>query len=306
MKLDRRTFLASAAAFVGGSLSPRRATAAALHRFRHGSFDITVLSDGHFKLPADIVAPDAMPAEWVDIEKRLGGSGGAIDARCNVPLIETGSELILVDLGGGGKFQPTEGQLEGAVLSSGHDPLAVTKVLLTHAHPDHLWGMLGADGKPRFPNAAYYIGAPEWDFWMAPDYATAMPEALHAFADGSQRDLGAIRERVVTIKDGDEVAPGVHAIATPGHTPGHFSYAVSGPETLVVTGDVVTNEIVSFEHPTWRFGNDTDKQAAIATRKRFVDQSAADRFRLLGYHFAYPGLGRVERAGNAFRFVADT
>ncbi|MER9585801.1 MBL fold metallo-hydrolase [Mesorhizobium sp. M0276] len=305
MKLDRRTFLASASGFVGCTLSPGYVMAASPYRFRHGAFDVTVLSDGHFKLPAEIVAPDATPAEWAHIEKRLGGSGGTIEAKCNIPLIQSENDLILVDIGGGGKFQPTEGQLETALSAAGHDPAAVTKVLLTHAHPDHLWGMLGSTGKLRFPNATYYIGATEWDFWMTPDYASSMPEVLHSFAQGSQRDLSAIRERVLTVKDKDEVLPGIHAIATPGHTPGHFSYALTGSETLVVTGDVVTNEIVSFEHPAWRFGNDTDKQTAIASRQRFVDRSATDRFQLLGYHFAYPGLGAVERIGNAFRFVAN-
>ncbi|MER9431972.1 MBL fold metallo-hydrolase [Mesorhizobium sp. M0408] len=255
--------------------------------------------------PAEIVAPDAILAEWAHIEKRLGGSGGTIEAKCNIPLIQSENDLILVDIGGGGKFQPTEGQLETALSAAGHNPAAVTKVLLTHAHPDHLWGMLGSTGKLRFPNATYYIGAAEWDFWMTPDYASSMLEVLHPFAQGLQRDLSAIRERVMTVKDKDEVLPGIHAIATPGHTPGHFSYALTGSETLVVTGDVVTNEIVSFEDPAWRFGNDTDKQAAIASRQRFVDRSATDRFRLLGYHFAYPGLGAVERIGSAFHFVAN-
>ncbi|MER9839161.1 hypothetical protein NKJ28_30150 [Mesorhizobium sp. M0145] len=140
---------------------------------------------------------------------------------------------------------------------------------------------------------------------MDPEYASTMPEALHRFAEGSQRDLSAIREHIVTVKQGEEVVSGIHAMATPGHTPGHFSYALAGPEMLVVTGDVVTNEIVSFEHPAWRFGNDTDKDAAVASRQRFVDRAAADRFRLLGYHFVYPGLGAVERTARAFRFVAN-
>ncbi|TIN07710.1 hypothetical protein [Mesorhizobium sp.] len=109
MRLDRRTFLAGAAGFVGcSSVRPWRAMAASPHRFRHGSFNITVLSDGHFMLPAEVVAPDAMPAEWVDIEKRLGGSSGAIDAKCNVPLIRTEKDLILFDLGTDDRQGPAE------------------------------------------------------------------------------------------------------------------------------------------------------------------------------------------------------
>jgi glyoxylase-like metal-dependent hydrolase (beta-lactamase superfamily II) len=304
MTIDRRGFLlGSASALTAGSISSALGQPSASYAFQHGSFHVTVLSDGHFGLPAEIVAPDASPAEWAEIERRLGGSAGIVRANANIPLIRSGNDLILVDVGGGGKFQPTEGQLAHAVSAAGYDKGAITKVLLTHAHPDHLWGMLGPDGRPRFPNATYHLGAAEWDFWMNPNYASLMPDVLHDFARGSQRDLSAIRERIVMVKDGDEVAAGIHAIATPGHTPGHFSYALNGQETLVVTGDVVTNEVVSFEHPGWRFGNDTDKDAGSKTRHRFVDRAATDRFVLLGYHFTYPGLGRVEKGGAAFRYV---
>jgi glyoxylase-like metal-dependent hydrolase (beta-lactamase superfamily II) len=270
--------------------------------FRHDTFDITVLSDGHFALPAEVVAPEATPEEWIDIERRLGGRDGSIRVNANIPLIRSEDDLTLIDLGGGGKFQPTEGRLAYSLAEAGYDASMVTKVLLTHAHPDHVWGMLRPDGRPRFPNATYYVGAAEWDFWMDPEFA-AMPTALHDFARGAQRDLSAVRDRIVLVKDGDDILPGLQAIATPGHTAGHMSYALAGPETLVVTGDVVTNQIVSFEHPAWRFGNDTDQDIGARTRQRFVDRAAADRLLLLGYHFAYPGFGRVERSGNEYRYV---
>jgi glyoxylase-like metal-dependent hydrolase (beta-lactamase superfamily II) len=138
---------------------------------------------------------------------------------------------------------------------------------------------------------------------MDPDFASSMSSVLHDFAKGAQRDLSAVRERLVLMRDGDDILPGLQAIATPGHTPGHMSYALAGPETLVVTGDVITNQIVSFEHPAWRFGNDTDQEIGSKTRQRFVDCAATDRLLLLGYHFAYPGFGRAEKYGNEYRYV---
>ncbi|HYP14956.1 MAG TPA: hypothetical protein VEQ63_13595, partial [Bryobacteraceae bacterium] len=157
--------------------------------------------------------------------------------------------------------------------------------------------------RPRFPNATYYVGAAEWDFWMNPDFTSSMPSVLHPFAEGAQRDMSAVCERIILVKDDDDILPGLQAIATPGHTPGHTSYTLSGHETMVVTGDVVTNQIVSFEHPAWRVGNDTDQEVGAKTRQCFVDRAAADRLLLLGYHFAYPGLGRVERSGSEYRYV---
>jgi glyoxylase-like metal-dependent hydrolase (beta-lactamase superfamily II) len=274
-----------------------------LFEFRQGNFNVTVLSDGYFALPASTVAPEASSDEWLDIERRLGGSAGTIRVYANIPLIQSGDDLILIDLGGGGKFQPTEGRLASSLAAAGHDRDSITKVLLTHAHPDHVWGLLGSDCRPRFPNASYYVGAAEWDFWMDPDFTSSMPSVLHPFAKGAQRDLSAVRERIVLVNDGDDILPGLQAIATPGHTPGHTSYALSGHETMVVTGDVVTNQIVSFEYPAWRFGNDTDKDVGAKTRQRFVDWAAVDRLLLLGYHFAYPGLGRVGRAGGEYRYL---
>ncbi len=280
-------------------------TAATPFAFRQGRFHVTVLSDGGFPLPASVVAPDASPLEWRAIERRLGGRAGSVEAKANIPVIQAGDELMLVDLGGGGKYQPTEGKLVRAFNDAGLDRMAVTKVLLTHAHPDHLWGMLDAEGRPHFPNAEYVIGEAEWSFWMKPDFASAMPPALHPFAVGTRRDLSAVADRIVKIGDAAEIVPGLSAIATPGHTPGHLSYALAGARTLVVTGDVVTNEIVSFEHPDWHFGNDTDQAKAAVTRRRFVDRAANEHLWLLGYHFAYPGLGRAEKAGQAFRFIPD-
>ena len=43
---------------------------------------------------------------------------------------------------------------------------------------------------------------------------------------------------------------------------------------------------------------------AAATRRTLLDRLAADRSRLIGFHLPYPGLGRVERTGSAYRYVA--
>ncbi len=190
-------------------------TAATPFAFRQGRFHVTVLSDGGFPLPASVVAPDASPLEWRAIERRLGGRAGSVEAKANIPVIQAGDELMLVDLGGGGKYQPTEGKLVRAFNDAGLDRMAVTKVLLTHAHPDHLWGMLDAEGRPHFPNAEYVIGEAEWSFWMKPDFASAMPPALHPFAVGTRRDLSAVADRIVKIGDAAEIVPGLSAIATP-------------------------------------------------------------------------------------------
>ena len=187
--------------------------------------------------------------------------------------------------------------------SAGIAASAVTKVVFTHAHPDHVWGTQSEDGSLTFPNATYYAGQAEWDFWMDPDFLTKMPLALHDFARGTRRALDAVNDRVILLQPGHDVVAGVRAIDTVGHTPGHLSFELSGGEGLLIAADVATSAIVSFEHPEWVFGFDTLPDVAIRSRRSFLDRAATDRPKLLGYHWPYPGLGYAERHGGAFQFV---
>lgn len=301
---SRRLFLAGALAAGGLGGLPRNVFAAGPHRFVHGAAEVFVLSDGYFPLPAEVIAPEASPEQWTTIAARLGGAGRTIDVPVNVPVIRIGRELIVIDVGGGGRFQPTEGALFANFRAARLDPAAVTRVLLTHAHPDHLWGLSAPDGSLRFPNATYYISPVEWDFWMSPDFARTMPEVLHPFARGAQRDLSAIKDRVVMLRPGQEVVTGLQAVDTSGHTPGHLAFEFAGREALLFAGDAITNPVTSFEHPHWRFGNDTDPDAAIRTRSALLSRLARQSSLLLAAHLPYPGIGRVERNGAAFRLQA--
>jgi glyoxylase-like metal-dependent hydrolase (beta-lactamase superfamily II) len=285
-------------------LRPAPETAAsAPYRFRHGAFDITVLSDGFITIPQDILLTSGAADERAALRSRLDTVGDAVRPKANIPALRTGADLILIDIGAGYKYQPTDGRLADNLAAAAIDPGAVTKVVFSHAHPDHIWATLDESGRLRFPNAAYYVGAAEWDFWMDPDFLTNMPPALHEFARGAQRDLGAVRERAVMLQPGDEVVSGLQALATPGHTPGHLSFEAAGGEGLLITVDVANNEVVSFGNPDWRFGYDTDPDLAIRTRGKLLDRVATDRMRLLGYHWAYPGVGFAERRGRGFHFT---
>jgi glyoxylase-like metal-dependent hydrolase (beta-lactamase superfamily II) len=163
--------------------------------------------------------------------------------------------------------------------------------------------MLDHSTKLNYPNAAYYIGASEWNFWMAPDVAWQLPEGFRSIVPETQQDLEAIKERVTLIKAGDEIADGILAISTPGHTPGHLSFELDGGSGLIITADAVTHKIISFEHPSWRNGFDFDSGMAIQTRKVLLDRASADGIRLLSFHFPYPGTEFSEATNGAFRFI---
>ena len=273
-------------------------------RFNNGSFEVTVVSDGFISVPIEIVAPQGSPEERDVILKRTGNlQSGLVESKANIPVIKSGKDLIIVDIGSGTKYQSSDGRLAKNLISAGIDTGAITKVVFTHAHPDHVWGTLGPDGKLTFPNAAYYVGAAEWDFWMDPDYLTHMPSELHEFARGARRDLTAISDRAIMLKPGDDIVTGLRVIDTAGHTPGHVSLEMSGDEGLIISADAATNEIASFSHPTNRFGYDTIPELAIKNRSRLIDRASSDRTKLLGYHWTFPGLGFAERNGLGYRYV---
>ena len=290
----------------GADLLPGHVIAATNYSFTQGEFDVTVLSDGYITIPSDILLSDGTPDQRASILPRVDTLDGMVKPKTNIPLLRKGEDVILIDIGAGHRYQPSDGMLTDNLKLAKIDPESVTKVVFSHAHPDHIWATLNEDGSLRFPNATYYVGAAEWDFWMDPDYLTKMPAVLHDFARGAQRDLGAVQERAVILKAGDDVLTGLRALDTPGHTPGHLSFEIAGGDGLLIAVDVANNEVVSFEHPDWRFGYDTAPDLGISTRLRFLDRAAKDRTRLLGYHWAYPGLGFAERNGGAFRFTRSS
>lgn len=303
-QFDRRQVLIGGCALAATAMLPCHSLANSAYRFQEGDFDITVLSDGYLSIPDAIVVPKMAAAERSAVLSRLDAAHGVVRAKCNIPVIRKGADLVLVDIGGGHKYQPSDGRLADNLQAAEIDPADVTRVVFTHAHPDHIWATLNEDGSLRYPNATYYVGASEWDFWTDPDYLNAMPDALHEFARGAQRDLGAIRERAVMLKPGDEVLTGLRVFDTAGHTPGHLSLELDGHDGLLIAADVANSQVVSFEHPDWVFGYDTIPELAIRNRTRFLDRAVTDKIKLLGYHWEYPGVGYAERKGNGFQFAS--
>jgi glyoxylase-like metal-dependent hydrolase (beta-lactamase superfamily II) len=301
----------AAALALGAAQAPARAAATmkgtqvpGYYRFMLGDFEITVLSDGAYDLPTDLIGQNQsretvqafLEANFLDPDLRT--------SHVNIPLINTGEELILVDVGGGSNFLAGAGRLVENMEAAGYSPDDVDKVFITHAHPDHLWGLLDDFDEPVFAEAEFFISAPEWDFWSGDAAAEALPEMFQSFAAGASRRLPVIEDAITRTANGDEIAPGITVIDTPGHTPGHASLRIaSGGETLIVTADAMTHQYVSFEHPGWWSGTDLDQQMAERSRRMILDLVAEERSMILAYHLSFPGLGHVARAGDAYRFV---
>lgn len=300
----RRAALAGGVAAAIAPLIGRPARAQFIARSAAGGGELGILSDGGLTLPVSAAARGVPEDALTALLAQGGHSGPTIQSSLNVPVLKRGSEVILFDCGGGPNFMATAGKLPAAMAAAGIDPASVSHVLLTHAHPDHLWGAVDDFDAPAYANATYHLSQGEWDYWMDPGLFGKLPETQHAFAAGAQRILKLIEPKLKRFRPGEEPVAGIAAIDTAGHTPGHVSFEVrGGGEPFVVTGDAITHPIVSFQRPDWPGGFDRDGEQAAASRRKLLDRLATDRLLLSGYHLPNGGLGRAERSGSAYRFV---
>ncbi len=303
MFFSRRDFLAASALTLAAQGLPSVARAAP-YSFKHGAFDITVVSDGHLVLPTSFLAPGAPREEREALLKAAGQTAEQYESPTNITLIKSGSDLILVDMGSGDRFMPTAGKLWDNLKAAGIDKNAITKVVFTHGHPDHLWGTVDELDEMMLPKAAYFAASAEWDFWQSENATSGLPAERAGFVTGARRNYAQIKDRVKMLKAGDDIVSGLRVIATPGHTQGHVSLEVAGGEGLIVGGDALTHAQISFAHPEWRPVADHVPDEAAATRRKLLDRLASDRSLLIGFHLPYPGVGRVQRSDGAYRFIS--
>jgi len=301
--VSRRTVLQLAAGAAAAFLAPRRAFA--LGETRFGEKRVLMLADGTLTLPLSFIYPDAPRDELTALLASHGITGEALTPDCNVTLVQDGERTILFDVGAGTNFMPTAGKLPESLAEAGVDPSQVTDVVFTHGHPDHLWGLLDEFDEPLFPEAEFHMNRIEWEYWRAADTLEKTPEERKTFVVGAQARLAVLEDRIKLFEYGAEVVPGVEAVDTSGHTQGHTSFMLhDGSQSLMILGDAISQAAISFEKPEWPSGSDHEPEKGAATRLRLLDRLSAEKSAIIGYHLPHPGIGRVEKAGAAYRFIA--
>src|SRR5690242_17299624 len=313
--LTRRAMLGAAAATVVLPIAARAAAPAAatqapgFYRYKVGSIEITVVTDGVNRLP--VTDAFVLNAKKEEVNAALAEAflePGVFVGPYNPIVINTGSKLAVVDTGTGeAAYKSSKGQ-SGQFLSNlaaaGIDPKAVDVVIISHYHGDHINGLLRADNSLAFPNAEILVPAGEHQYWT--DDGEMGRAATQRIADNFKNVRrvisGEVLKRLRTYEADKEVMPGVTAVSTPGHTPGHTSHVVSsGAATVYVQADVTHAPFLYARHPGWHAFYDPQPVQAEATRRKVYDMLAAERMTVQGFHYPFPSVAHVEKTATGYR-----
>jgi len=275
------------------------------YRLAVGDVEVTALYDGFIDLDTKILS-NASPAEVQRLLARMFLGGQKVQTAVNAFLVNAGGKLILVDAGAAKAFGPTLGYIGDNLKAAGYSPEQVDVVLLTHLHADHAAGLLGADGKPLFPNAQVRVAQADHDFWLSEEIAAKAPDGFKPFFKLA-RDAAAPYQAAGRWKPfaGEvEVAPSITAVDAHGHTPGHTAYLIeSKGQRLLIVGDAVHSHAVQFARPEVAIEFDSDKKKAVAARKKLFARAAKEKLALAGMHLPFPGLGHVRAEGKGYAWV---
>src|SRR5262245_31313265 len=197
------------------------------------------------------------------------------------------------------------GRLQDNLAAAGIGRDTIDVVVISHFHADHVNGLLDAESKPAFPKAEIKVPDAEWTFWMDDGGMSRAPKGrMTELFHNNRRVFDALGRKVTRYAWDREVAPGITAVGTPGHSIGHTSYVVaSGKDRVFIQCDVNNQAVVFSKHPEWHGWFDQDPPQASATRRRVYEMLAAEKMPVQAYHHPFPGFGRVERDGAAFRVV---
>ncbi|MGL4234745.1 MBL fold metallo-hydrolase [Tabrizicola sp.] len=321
--LNRRKIILTAATAAAGLILPTGAALAQTapapaplaplgnaghYRFAVGDDIVaTVLSDGLIGGAPQVYASDAPEAELQEVLTRAFLPTDRMTLNLNTLLIEMNGQRILLEAGASQTMGPNGGRIFENLAAIGLTPEDIDVVVVSHTHPDHVGNLRTADGGKAFPRATVFAPRADWDFFVTnePDlsYMPVPEDFRRNFAAAIKRSVEPVTAGIELYDAGAEIVPGLTTLPAIGHTPGMANFLVqSGSDQLLLTADLAYHPLVNVDRP-WLPGPDRDKDTALASRRRIFDMAAADRMLVLGFHFPFPGLGRMLKTDIGYAWV---
>lgn len=268
-----------------------------------GNYKITSLFDGMGPLQKGMFIGDA--AEIDAAMSAAGLSGEALPAPITAFLLQSDDRTILIDAGMGDVdiLGPGFGRVSDALDAVGVSEGDVDLIIVTHAHPDHIGGMVKT-GQPVFPNAEVVITDVEHGFWSDAGMMAQAPAEAQGLFQLAQSVFAAYADRLRPVATGAEVAPGIKLELSPGHTPGHaLAHIDGGDRQLLMVADTLHSSVLHTALPDIGFGFDVDSATAAASRRRVFDRAATDNLIVAATHVPFPGFGQFVRSGDAYAYL---
>ena len=265
--------------------------------FRLGQMQVSAIRDGEISLEASLLKG----IDPVEVRRMLGGKDAATTP-VNAILVRMPGKTVLVDTGIGKDPEEDSGHLVDQLAAAGVAPSEIDLVLITHYHFDHIGGLLKANGGRAFPKARLLVPRSEHAFWLQDP--SRLPERLRERVPKLKAIFSAYETSSAfrTFEDGEEVAPGIRALAAHGHTGGHTVYVfTSEGKELWCIGDLIHFGTVQFERPDAGISFDLDGEKAVQARQELLQRAVLSKAVLAGAHL--PQLVRVERKGAGFVMV---
>lgn len=272
--------------------------------FAIGEFSAIALRDGGIEFPNDnkIIGVDQKPEDVAAVLSAAGLPTDKLSLTITPLLVKTSDRVLLFDTGAGTNFGPGAGSIDKSMADAGIDAGTVTDIFISHAHGDHVGGLVNAEGALAFPNATIHISAADWTFLQGLNAETAANVGL----PGHEQLVAAMTPKVAAFDPGAELLPGVvKAVDIRGHTPGHSGFMIgSGADSLLYIGDAMHHYIVSVQKPDWTIAFDGDASVAERSRAELLASSAESGQRIYAVHFPYPSVGKIEKRDDGYVWVA--
>jgi len=278
-------------------------------KYTMGNLELIAVSDGLVPYDNSCFAPGITKDTISDVLLDFEPLTTHFNLPHNILIIKHNSRIIMIDSGNGYRERPHAGKLYDNLLLAGITPQSITDIILSHAHPDHINGLIDDKNKSVFSKAKIHISKQEYEFWTSKaDFSRSKNtvEALHSLQAKIQYFFTIIKPQLYFFTEGDLLLDCLQPILMPGHTAGHCIFVIkSAQQEIIHLSDIFHEEVMLFAKPEWGTIFDIDFDLAATNRQDILAQFANSNKLVFGYHLPWPGFGYIEKCNKSFKWIAQ-